>query len=154
MYLADMHLRGPTPSALLGLLSFGPMSGYDISQLIPESIGHFWSESYGQIYPALKALTAEGLVTMKTERNKGRPDRNVYSLTEAGQKQLTQWLDVPVQPTVPRNQLLLKVFFGAHAAPSVSREHVRAHREGNQAAMDLYSSMVRRLKENEADEPQ
>ena len=38
-----------TGKALLGLLSIAPMSGYDIRQLIPWSIGQFWSESYGQI---------------------------------------------------------------------------------------------------------
>src|ERR1700761_1644592 len=101
MYLIDIYPLamasegGATPNALLGLLSLGPMSGYDIRQLIPQSIGHFWSESYGQIYPALKALTTEGLVTKKTERKKGRPDRNIYSLTEAGRKQLTEWLAIP-----------------------------------------------------------
>ena len=66
---------GATPNALLGLLSLGPMSGYDIRQLIPQSIGHFWSESYGQIYPGLKRLAAAGLVEKKTERKKGSPDR-------------------------------------------------------------------------------
>ena len=53
---------GSTPNALLGLLSLGPMSGYDIRQLIPRSIGYFWNESYGQIYPGLKRLAAAGLV--------------------------------------------------------------------------------------------
>ena len=61
---------GATPNALLGLLSLGPMSGYDIRQLIPRSIGHFWSESYGQIYPGLKRLSAAGFVEKKTERQK------------------------------------------------------------------------------------
>ena len=57
-------------------------------QLIPESIGHFWSESYGQIYPGLKRLAADGLVEKKTERQKGRPDRHLYSLTEEGREEL------------------------------------------------------------------
>ena len=149
-----MRATGPTSNALLGLLTFNPMSGYDIRQLIPESIGHFWNESYGSIYPALNALTAEGLVAKKTERKKGRPDRNVYSLTEAGRMQLAEWLGIPVAPTVPRNELLLKVFFGAHATPSVLREHVLAHRQDHEAALDLYSSMIRKLKKNEIDDPQ
>lgn len=149
-----MKLKGDTPNALLGLLTLHPMSGYDIRQLIPESIGHFWSESYGQIYPALKALTTEGLVVKKTERKRGRPDRNVYSLTDAGREQLTQWLEIPVAPSVPRNELLLKVFFGAHAAPSVIREQVLAHRQGHQAAMELYSAMVHKLGKNQIEDPQ
>ncbi len=63
---------GATPNALLGLLSLGPMSGYDIRQLISQSIGYFWSESYGQIYPGLKRLAAAGLVEKKTQRQKGK----------------------------------------------------------------------------------
>ena len=59
---------GATAKALLGLLSIGPMSGYDLRQLIPWSIGQFWNESYGQIYPALKQMTADGLVERETER--------------------------------------------------------------------------------------
>jgi DNA-binding PadR family transcriptional regulator len=38
------------------MLSLRPMSGYDIRKTVQESIRFFWSESYGQIYPALKRL--------------------------------------------------------------------------------------------------
>ena len=57
---------------LLGLLTIEPMSGYDLGQIIRTSVGHFWRESYGQIYPNLKSLAAEGLVTAKTETAKGQ----------------------------------------------------------------------------------
>jgi len=154
IYRTDMAAPGQTPNALLGLLSLHPMSGYDIRQILPESIGHFWSESYGQIYPALKGLAAERLVTKKVERRKGKPDRNVYSLTEAGRKRLAEWLEIPIAPEVPRNEMLLKLFFGAHAAPRVSREHVKAYREWHAGALEIYKTMVRKLKENEIEDAQ
>lgn len=31
--------------AVLGMLSLGPMSGYDIKKVIEESINNFWQES-------------------------------------------------------------------------------------------------------------
>ncbi|PYI52519.1 PadR family transcriptional regulator [Paenibacillus flagellatus] len=49
--------------ALLGLLAFGPHSGYDVKRRIEQQLSHFWSESYGQIYPNLKKLVEEGLAT-------------------------------------------------------------------------------------------
>ena len=52
-----------TQYAILGFLSFEPMSGYDIQKLAKESIGYFWQEGYGQIYPVLKKLLAHGLVS-------------------------------------------------------------------------------------------
>jgi PadR family transcriptional regulator, regulatory protein AphA len=144
-----------TPNALLGLLSLGPMSGYDIRQLIPRSIGHFWSESYGQIYPGLKQLAAAGLAEKKTERQKGRPDRHLYSLTVAGQKQLQQWLKLPVtEKAVPRNEMLLKLFFGVHASPSVSRAHVEAYLDLHQKQLQLYAVMAKTLRKEEAHDPQ
>jgi PadR family transcriptional regulator, regulatory protein AphA len=49
-------------------------------------------------------------VTSKTERQKGKPDRRIYSITKKGQDRLTKWLAVPPQPEIARNELLLKLF--------------------------------------------
>jgi PadR family transcriptional regulator AphA len=146
--------KSATPNALLGLLSLGPMSGYDIRALIPWSIGHFWSESYGQIYPALKRLAAEGLVEKKTERQKGRPDRHLYSLTKEGRERLKDCLGWPVSDEVPRNELLLKIFFGAHAEPGVIREHVAAMQQKEEQALKTYAATAKKLRKEEAGDPQ
>jgi DNA-binding PadR family transcriptional regulator len=117
------------------------MSGYDIRQLISQSIAYFWSESYGQIYPGLKRLEAAGLVSKKTERKKGSPDRNVYSLTADGRLRLREWLKLPVAEVVPRNELLLKLFFGAHVSPQISRVHVQAYLERCQKELQVYEEL-------------
>jgi PadR family transcriptional regulator, regulatory protein AphA len=145
---------GATPNALLGLLSLRPMSGYDIRQLIQRSIGHFWSESYGQIYPGLKRLAAAGLIEKKTERNKGKPDRHLYSLTEQGREQLREWLKLPIAEEVARNELLLKLFFGSRVSPDVNRTHVLASMEFHQRALKIYAATVKQLQRDEADDPQ
>ena len=145
---------GSTPNALLGLLSLGPMSGYDIRQLITRSIGHFWSESYGQIYPGWKRLAAAGLVEKKTERQKGRPDRHLYSLTDAGKKQLQEWLKLPVEREVPRSELLLKLFFGGQVSASVSRAHVQTYLESHEKELQVYGAIAKKLRKEEADDPQ
>jgi DNA-binding PadR family transcriptional regulator len=97
---------------LLGILAIQAMSGYDLGQNIRASVGHIWNESYGQIYPNLKKLAADGFVTSKTEKQKGKPDRHIYSITEKGRERLIKWLAVQPQPEVPRNEFLLKLFFG------------------------------------------
>jgi DNA-binding PadR family transcriptional regulator len=143
-----------TPDAVLGLLSMAPMSGYEMRRVISQSIGHFWSESFGQIYPALKRLTAEGCVEKKTERRKGRPDRNVYSLTAKGWERLLEWLVVPAVPEVPRNELLLKLFFGSHAPLNASRESVEAFVARQEGALKVYAGITKELKRNRAGDPQ
>jgi DNA-binding PadR family transcriptional regulator len=95
------------------------MSGYDLALVVRTSVGHIWSESYGQIYPTLRKLAVRGLVNRKTERHRSKPDRHVYSITTKGRKELTAWLAVPPQPEIPRNEMLLKLFLGAQASIDV-----------------------------------
>jgi len=55
-----MLVTRTSPFAVLGMLSLGALSGYEIRRELAESIGTFWSESYGQIYPALRELSKKG----------------------------------------------------------------------------------------------
>jgi DNA-binding PadR family transcriptional regulator len=109
-----------TPYAVLGALSHGPKSGYDISRLFEKNTMFFWNESYGQIYPTLKKLKAKGLVTMKRDARDVGPDRKVYSLTEEGQKELDRWLRQPASPHSVRDEYLLKLFFGSTEQPTIT----------------------------------
>lgn len=101
-----------TPYAVLGMLSVAPMSGYDIRKESEQSIGYFWSESYGQIYPALRELKAEGLIRRCAGKSGGNRDRQVYEITERGRAALKAWRAEPPRETPYRNELLLKLFFG------------------------------------------
>ncbi|WP_411722563.1 PadR family transcriptional regulator [Mycetocola sp.] len=40
-------------TAILGALSIMPMTGYTLREEIRDTLGHFWSESFGQIYSTL-----------------------------------------------------------------------------------------------------
>jgi len=120
---------------LLGLLTIQSMSGYDLGQTIRGSVGHFWNESYGQIYPNLKMLARDGFVKFKTERQKSKPDRNIYSITKKGQDRLAKWLAVPPQPEIPRNELLLKIFFGVQTSPEILIGYVELMLKNERAAL-------------------
>jgi PadR family transcriptional regulator AphA len=129
--------------ALLGLLTIEPMSGYDLRQTIEASIGHMWNESYGQIYPNLRRLAAAGLVQRKTDVKKGKRDRHVYSITKKGRARLAEWLALPAQPEVPRNEMLLKLFFGAQVSLEVSIAHVERMAEQHRAVLDKFKRVER-----------
>lgn len=109
-----------TPYAVLGALSHGPKSGYDISRLFEQNAMFFWNESYGQIYPTPKKLKAKGLVTMERDAREIGPDRKVYSLTEEGQKELDRWLRQPASPHSVRDEYMLKLFFGSTEQPTIT----------------------------------
>jgi len=134
---------------LLGLLTIEPMSGYDLGQTIRGSIGHFWNESYGQIYPNLKKLAADGLVSAKTEKQKGKPERRIYSITREGRERLTNWLAVPPQAEVPRNELLLKLFFGAQVFPDISIGYIERMAESERSSIQLIKRAAEEIVRNQ-----
>jgi len=122
-----------TAYVILGLLSIEPNhSGYDMRKAIQSTVGYFWGESYGQIYPTLKRLAAGGLIAPGKSASIGRKRRQTYVLTEPGRAQLRQWLALPFRNDPPRNEFLLKLFFGREAAPGVSIAHVQDLQERNQ----------------------
>ena len=147
------EVRTTTAEALLGMLSLRPMSGYEIRQTIEQSIGNFWRESYGQIYPTLKRLVREGLAEVVPERGKGRGSRTVYRLTADGRKRLRAWLKTPSAEQVPRNEMLLKVFFAGQISPGVARVQVEAFRERHVGELERYGEIARRMKEMHAGHP-
>ncbi|MGA9586770.1 MAG: PadR family transcriptional regulator [Terracidiphilus sp.] len=132
----------PTSYAILGGLSVQPnLSGYDMRKGIQNSIGYFWGESYGQIYPALKRLASEGLIVPTSSSTNGRKRRQTYVITNAGRTALRQWLTLPFHNEPPRNEFLLKLFFGHEAAPGVARAHLRDLNDRNRRMLDMLTKI-------------
>lgn len=129
------------------------MSGYDIKKFVGESIGYFWNESYGQIYPMLKRIAAQGLAEARVERQNGKPDRQVYSLTPAGRARLEQWLKLPPQMPPPRNELLLKLFFGRLGDRADVVRHVQEFRQRQEDLLRQYAHVERWLRRDHAKHP-
>jgi PadR family transcriptional regulator AphA len=130
---------------LLGLLDLEDQSGYDLKQAIEQSVGHFWREGYGQIYPALEQLEQAGLVESHVERQSGRPDRKVYALLEMGREWLREWLKEPARDQVPRNELLLKLFFGRLMSKATLRAHLTSKRDRLLEELRVYRALHARL---------
>lgn len=107
--------------AVLGALSVEPMSGSAIRESIRDVLGHFWSESYGQIHPALTQLERQRFVD---RRHGARAGSSLYSLTDAGRTRLRELLASPIQTSPHRNGLLLRLFFGRVLGPAACRELV------------------------------
>ena len=100
--------------AILGLLHYQDMHGYRIKRHMEQHFGHMWSINYGQIYPNLKKMEEEGLVTKEEVVRSGTPSRKLYSITPAGKEVFSQWLvSDPHGTMLLRDPFLLRfVFFG------------------------------------------
>lgn len=116
--------------AILGMLAVAPKSsGYDIKKNMEGSTQYFWKESYGSIYPVLARLIKEGLIMQHEGSTHNGRERHVYELTKEGTKELILWLNKPVAYEQPRNELLLKLFFGEFTPLTTTRKHIEEFRQ-------------------------
>lgn len=97
----------------LGILSFGDASGYEIKKMVEDGMfNHFIEASYGSIYPALTRLTKEGLLDCHKEAQTGRPNKKVYTLTDAGRRELANAISVPPRADVFKSEFLFVMLLG------------------------------------------
>ena len=97
--------------AILGFLNYHPYSGYDLKKIFDTSIRHFWPADQSQIYRTLARLTEQGFAEMEKVAQDDRPDRKVYSITDAGRVALMKWLSGPPPQGDSHNAPLIQVFF-------------------------------------------
>jgi DNA-binding PadR family transcriptional regulator len=122
--------RSAVTPVVLGMLWHGPLSGYDIKRAVERSTAFFWRASYGQLYPELKRLAADGLVSA-TDGSSGDRPRRVYALTEPGRSALAAWLREERTTVQLRDENLLRLFF-ADALPRAQALGVlRDRRDGH-----------------------
>lgn len=118
---------------MLGLLAREPLTGYELAGRMRERIGFFWGARHSQIYPELARLEGRGLVTHRVVEQTERPDKKIYTSTEAGLEAVRVWATTPAPERPTRDEMVLKAYSlwmanPAEAAP-LYREEERRHRE-------------------------
>jgi PadR family transcriptional regulator, regulatory protein AphA len=130
-----MKQTAVTP-VILGLLSLSPRSGYDIKTVVDRSTRFFWAASYGQIYPELKRLEAEGLITGEDSPSGGR-SRRIYELTAAGKQALDDWLLGSTTTVELRDESLLRLFFADALPTQEALQLLEGRKRGHQEYLDV-----------------
>jgi len=95
--------------AILGLLSWGPLSGYEMKKIIQESPFMPWSGNNNQIYKALVELQEDDYTTNEIFHQEHAPSKKVYTITDAGQEKLKAWLLSAAEPPEFKKTFLLRL---------------------------------------------
>jgi DNA-binding PadR family transcriptional regulator len=143
-----MAANAITP-VILGLLAMRPLSGYDIKAVVDRSTRFFWAASYGQIYPELRRLEADGLVKGEDVPKGGR-QRRVYSLTAAGREALVEWLLGRTVTIELRDESLLRLFF----ADALPKEQALDLLEARKGGHEQYLETLRAIDARPGQDPQ
>jgi DNA-binding PadR family transcriptional regulator len=101
-----MALRNAVMAALLK----GEASGYDLAKAFDATVANFWMSTPQQLYRELDRMEAEGLLAARVVEQERRPNKRLFSLTEAGRKAVHAYTAEPLgKPAVVRDELLVKV---------------------------------------------
>ena len=109
---------------ILGLLNYGEMTGYEIMEVFRDSLQFFWTANTSQIYRELQTLKRKGFVTDRRVEQQSKPDKNIFTITDAGKEELKIWL----RDENYGNQnigMLMKVFFAGELS---ARENIERFR--------------------------
>jgi PadR family transcriptional regulator AphA len=120
---------------ILGLLAQQPMSGYDIKRFLKGLRWLVGSPSAGSLYPILRTLLQEDLVTVEIVPGLDRPPRKIYHITETGTQALQAWIDQPAASNAPLKTFVMRLFLAGSLSepwliPCLQQRHaqVAAHR--------------------------
>ncbi|HRO29013.1 MULTISPECIES: PadR family transcriptional regulator [Micrococcaceae] len=129
--------------ALLALLSAGPLTGYDASRQFGSSVGHVWHALDSQIYPELRKMQAEGLLTARQVPwgTKGAT-KTEYSVSPEGYEALRAWQREPLAYVPVRNPARLKAAYFEWADPGDARRQLESHIAHFEHQRDLAQQVI------------
>lgn len=119
--------------AILGLLNQQQMTGYDLMKQFESALNEFWSANHSQIYPELKKLTEEGLISYEIAISGTVLEKKLYTITLAGKQAFEEWLKKEeVLDATPKDVFRLRLFFASAMTPQTRLQQLQLHLEQHQ----------------------
>lgn len=122
----------PIHHALLSLLDRGESYGYELRAELERSVGPQWGQlNIGHVYQLLERLKRDQLIAVvRSEPQPRRTERVIYAITDAGRRELNDWLEAPSPPnTGYRDDLYLKLSAAARRGPDTFTAVVTRERQ-------------------------
>lgn len=138
------------PHAILVSLCEQAGSGYQLAHRFDRSIGYFWTATHQQIYRTLRTMDGDGWVQATAVAQQGRPDKKVYTVTDAGRAELARWIAEPltgrgsaVSDTRTRD-VAVKLRGATYGDVTALRTQIATLRDERAALLDTYRGFEKR----------
>ncbi|TQJ36991.1 MULTISPECIES: PadR family transcriptional regulator [Streptomyces] len=121
----------PLHHAVLALLTRRPNHGYELKARFEETVGPQWGGlNIGHLYQILERLVRDGYVSRSQVTQTDRPDKNLYTLTEAGEAELRSWATTAwVRVGGFRDELFLKLLGAVALGPQALTTLIDSQRQ-------------------------
>ena len=127
--------------AILAALLEGEASGYELSKRFDVSVANFWSATPQQLYRELDTLSDEGLLDARVVEQQRRPNKRVFSITEAGLGELAAFTALPARPLAIRDELLIKLQAADVGDIDAVRTAISERRQQAEAKLAIYDAL-------------
>jgi len=101
-----------TQDVILGMLMKRSLTGYDMKMSFEQLFSHFFDASYGTIYPTLSRMEKDGYITKESVVQAGKPNKNVYTITDKGKEAFAAYLNGPIEKELVKSDFLMRLYFG------------------------------------------
>lgn len=139
----------PLKYVLLAGIYNEPRSGYEMTKWLQIVGQHCWSVEHSSVYPALRDLEADGLITSERLPGTRGPERSIYSVTASGREKLTLWVasDSP-RPAIKDEQILRVLCFDLLPRETALRQ-IAGVRAEHQAQLEFFLAKQAALTEQQ-----
>lgn len=133
---------------ILGMLMKRSLSGYEIKQLYEDIFSYFYSSSYGTIYPMLHRMEKEELITKEYVPQDGKPNKNVFTITENGKRRFNTYLHSPIESDSIKSDFLMRLYFGQFVGNEMVITWLKQAQEHTQLQLDQLSEKYAHYKDD------
>lgn len=131
--------------AVLAALLEGEYSGYDLAKEFDASVANFWMATPQQLYRELERLAEQGLIQARIVHQERRPNKRMFSLTDAGRAAIEQFTARPPKPATMRDELMIKLAAADAGNTSAVRDSVIERLQWATAKLERYERLRTRL---------
>jgi DNA-binding PadR family transcriptional regulator len=126
-----------TSYVILGLLTSGDLSAYELAEHAGRGVSELWPAAERIRYYAPKVLLEKKLIKAKKEST-GRRPRTVYSITPAGHRALARWLTTGPRPSSLESEVLMRVLVADEGSIEDLRNSLQTMVDQATASRDVF----------------
>ncbi len=138
--------------AVLAALLEGESSGYDLAKDFDASVANFWMATPQQLYRELERLAEQGLIQARVVHQERRPNKRMFSLTDAGREAIREFTGRAPKPPVIRDELMVKVQVADAGNTQAVRDFIAERLQRASAKVQRYERLRARIFDGRGEE--
>ncbi|MDA3630936.1 PadR family transcriptional regulator [Saccharopolyspora sp. WRP15-2] len=132
--------------AVLAALLDGEHSGYQLAKAFDVGMANFWHALPQQLYAELAKLEREGLLAGREVVQESRPNKRLFSVTDAGLAELHRFAAAPSKPSSIRDDLMVKVAAADSVDAAALIEQLEERAGIAAAKIELFEQLLRKMR--------